>query len=503
MILSDLTIESAHKGLIEKKFSALDLAESALDAIKKNEDKLHSFIIVTEAEALDEAKKADRKIVRQMADGSSVDVLAGIPAAIKDNILVRDVLCTAASKILANYRAIYDATIIKKLKALGLVMTGKTNLDAFAHGASTENSDFGPSRNPWDIARTPGGSSGGSASAVAGGEALYALGTDTGGSIRCPASFCGVVGLKPTYGRVSRFGLISMTSSTDCPSIIAKNVRDAAIVLGGVAGFDKNDSTSSPKPVSDYLKNIEKKDLKGLRIGVPDEYFAEGLDKEVGQAVREALRIFEDQGAELIPVSLPHTKYAVPVYYIITPSEISANLARFDGIRYGYSIETDKNFKEDIKNLWEVYIKSRGFGFGAEAKRRIMLGTYALSSGYYDAYYLKAQKVRTLIRQDFDDVFEKVDCLVTPTEPHPAFKLGALSSPLDMYLEDIFVCAVSLAGLPAVSIPCGMVKPKDGDSVMPIGLQIIGKPFEEAEMLAVANSYEKNTEWHKMKPLLK
>ncbi len=503
MNLTDLTIEEAHKGLTEKQFSALDLAESALKAIKKNEEKLHSFITITEAETLDAAKKADKRVVRQLADGSGIDLLAGIPAAIKDNILVKDILCTAASKILANYRAAYDATVIKKLKAQNFVMAGKTNLDAFAHGASTENSDFGPSRNPWDLERTPGGSSGGSASAVAGGEAIYALGTDTGGSIRCPASFCGVVGLKPTYGRVSRYGLISMTSSTDCPSVIAKTVRDAAIVLAGIAGFDKKDSTSAGKTVPDYLKNIERKDLKGVKIGVPDEYFAEGLDKEVGQAVREALRILEEQGAELVPVSLPHTAYAVPVYYIITPSEISANLARFDGIKYGYSIETDKNFKDDIKNLWEVYIKSRGAGFGAEAKRRIMLGTYALSSGYYDAYYLKAQKVRALIRQDFDEAFKKVDCLVTPTEPHPAFKIGANSTPLEMYLEDIFVCAVSLAGLPAISVPCGMVKPKDGSIALPVGMQIIGKAFREADMLAIANSYEKATGWHKMKPSLK
>lgn len=497
MELNDLTIEEAHKGLVEKKFSALDLAESAMEAIKKNEDKLHSFITVTETEALAAAEKTDKKIT---AEGDKIDLLAGIPAAIKDNILVKDVLCTAASKILADYRAVYDAGIIAKLKARDFVMIGKTNLDAFAHGASTENSDFGPSRNPWDLERTPGGSSGGSASAVAGGEAIYALGTDTGGSIRCPASFCGIVGLKPTYGRVSRYGLISMTSSTDCPSILAKTVRDAAIVLAGISGFDKKDSTSAARPVPDYLKNIERENLKGARVGVPDEYFADGLDKEVARAVREALRVLEEQGAELIPVSLPHTKYAVPVYYIITPSEISANLARFDGIKYGYSIEADKNFKGEIKNLWEVYIKSRGAGFGAEAKRRIMLGTYALSSGYYDAYYLKAQKVRTLIRQDFIEAFKKVDCLATPTAPHPAFKIGANATPLEMYLEDIFVSAVSLAGLPAVSIPCGMVKPKDGDVPLPVGLQIIGKAFEEADMLGIANSYEKATEWRKMRP---
>ncbi len=496
MQLIELTIEEAHKGLIEKKFSALDLAKASLERIKNIDNKLHSFITVTEEEALSVAKKVDEKIKA----GDSIDILAGIPAAVKDNILAEDVLCTAASKILSNYRAAYDATIVRKLKAQNFVMAGKTNLDAFAHGASTENSDFGPSRNPWDLERTPGGSSGGSASAVAGGETIYALGTDTGGSIRCPASFCGLAGLKPTYGRVSRSGLISMTSSTDCPSILAKTVRDAAIVLGSIAGFDKKDSTSAVKAVPDYLKNIERKNIKGIKVGVPDEYFSEGLDKEVGQAIRMALSVMEEQGAELVPVSLPHTKYAVPVYYIITPSEVSANLSRFDGIKYGYSIETDKDFKGEINNLWEVYIKSRGMGFGAEAKRRIMLGTYALSSGYYDAYYLKAQKVRTLIRQDFIEVFKKVDCLITPTEPHPAFKIGANKSPLEMYLEDIFVSAVSLAGLPAISVPCGMVKPKDGVIPLPVGLQIIGKAFQEEDILAVANIYEKATEWHKMKP---
>jgi len=500
MQLTDLSIEEAHKGFATKQFSAVDLAKASLEKIKKVDAKLHSFITVTEKAALDAAKEVDEKIIRQLAEGEDIDILAGIPAAIKDNILVKDILCTASSNILKNYKASYDATVIEKLKSRNSVIVGKTNLDAFAHGASTENSDFGPTRNPWDLERTPGGSSGGSAAAVATGEVVYALGTDTGGSIRCPAAFCGVVGLKPSYGRISRYGLISMTSSTDCPGIIARTARDAAIVLESIAGHDRKDSTTPNIPVSAYRENLEKFNVKGLKIGVPEEYFTENLDKEVEKGLREAIAVLENQGAEIISVSLPHTKYAVPVYYIITPSEISANLARFDGIKYGYSVETDGKYKDEIKNLWEVYIKSRGCGFGAEAKRRIMLGTYALSAGYYDAYYLKAQKVRTLVKQDFDETFKKVDCLITPTEPHPAFKIGSRLSPLAMYLEDIFVSAVSLAGLPAVSIPCGMIKPKDGDKPLPIGMQIIGKAFDEATILGAADVYEKATEWHKMKP---
>lgn len=500
MQLTELTIEEAHKGLVKKDFSALDLTKAALERIKKVDDKLHSFVTVTEKEALASAGKADEKITRQLSEGKEIDMLAGIPASIKDIILVKDVLCTASSNILANYKATYDATIIEKMKEKDSVIVGKTNLDAFAHGASTENSDFGPSHNPWDLERSPGGSSGGSASSVAGEESIYSLGTDTGGSIRCPAAFCGLVGLKPSYGRISRYGLISMTSSTDCPSILAKTVRDAAIVLEGIAGLDKKDSTTAPNPVPEYLNKLDKDDLKGIKIGVPDEYFSLGLDKEVEESVRRAIVVLEEKGAELVPVSLPHTKYAVPVYYIITPSELSANLTRFDGIKYGYSVETDDKYKNGIKDLWEVYVKSRGIGFGAEAKRRIMLGTYALSSGYYDAYYLKAQKVRTLIKKDFEEAFKKVDCLVTPTSPHPAFKIGSHGNPLEMYLEDIFVSAVSLAGLPAISIPCGMVKPKDGAEKLPIGLQIIGKAFQEAEILSVANVYEKATDWHKLKP---
>ncbi len=510
MQLNNLTIEEAHKGLAENRFSSLDLTKGCLARIKKIDNKVKSFITITEEKALADAKEADKEISQSQEEGKEIDFLTGIPMALKDIIFMKDVLCTAASNILANYIAPYDATIVKKIKNKKGIILGKTNLDAFAHGASTENSDFGSTHNPWDLKRTPGGSSGGSAAAVAGGEVIYALGTDTGGSIRCPASFCGVVGLKPSYGRISRYGLIGMTSSTDCPGIITKTVKDAAIVLERLAGQDKKDLTTANFPVVNYAKHLDKKNISGIKIGVPREYFVEGLEQEVLKAVKKAISLLEEKGAKIIPVSLPNTKYAVPVYYIITPSEISSNLARFDGIKYGYSAENDKKYSKDVKNLWEVYLKSRRYGFGDEAKRRIMLGTYALSSGYYDAYYLKAQKVRTLIKKDFDDVFKKVDCLVTPTAPHAAFKTGSLATPLEMYMEDIFVCAVSLAGLPAISIPCGFAKPKDGDKAirdeqyrtMPIGMQIIGKDFDEQTVLSVANSYEKATKWHKMRPKL-
>lgn len=503
MNLNYFTIEEAHSGLVEKKISSMDLTKDCLTRIKDVDGKVKSFISVVEEKASIDAREADKEIARSQEEGKKIDFLTGIPATIKDNILVKGILCTAASKILANYIAPYDATVSKKIKDKNGVILGKTNCDAFAHGASTENSDFGSSHNPWDLERTPGGSSGGSASAVASGEAIYALGTDTGGSIRCPASFCGVVGLKPSYGRISRYGLISMTSSTDCPGIIAKTVRDAAIVLECLAGQDKNDLTTPNIAVDNYIKYLEKESLRGIKIGVPDEYFAEGLDTEVRKAVQDAIELLEEKGAKIIPVSLPNTKYAVPVYYIITPAEVSSNLARFDGIRYGYSVENDKKYNKEIKNLWEVYLKSRRHGFGDEAKRRIMLGTYTLSAGYYDAFYLKAQKVRTLIKKDFDEVFKQIDCLITPTQPHVAFKTGANATPLEMYLEDIFVSAVSLAGLPAISIPCGFAKPKDGNIALPIGMQIIGKDFDEKTVLSVANAYEKATMWHNKRSVLR
>lgn len=465
--------------LAKKEITAVELTKVCLARIKEVDEKIKACLTVCEKEVLAEAKKADER----RASGEKSDLL-GIPYLAKDNILTRGVKTTAASKILENYTAPYDATIIKRLKQAGAVLLGKTNLDEFAHGASTENSAFGPTHNPWDLKRVPGGSSGGSAAAVAADMCLFALGTDTGGSIRCPASFCGITGLKPTYGRSSRFGLIAMTSSTDVPGPLTKTIEDAAIVLSAIAGVDEHDATTVKFPLIPF----NKESIKGLTIGLPKEYFIQGTDKGVTEAVEKAIEDFKKLGVKFKEVSLPHTKYGVPVYYIITPSEVSSNLARFDGIRYGLSIQDDDRSKAD---LMSIYTKSRGKGFGPEAKRRIMLGTYALSAGYFDAYYLQAQKVRTKIKKEMDKVLETVDCLLTPTAPHIAFKIGEQSSdPLKMYLEDIFVTGASLAGLPAISIPCGF------DKNMPVGLQLIGKRFDEANLLKIGHGYEKATEWH-------
>ncbi|MDD3190421.1 MAG: Asp-tRNA(Asn)/Glu-tRNA(Gln) amidotransferase subunit GatA [Candidatus Pacebacteria bacterium] len=494
MEIIDLDIQKAAKGLADKEFSSVELTQSCLEKIKKTDNELKSFITVTDGLALKEAARADERI-----KSGENNPLLGIPSSIKDVILTKNILTTASSNILKNYIPAESATLMDKLDAKGMVMLGKVNCDAFAHGSSTENSDFFTSHNPWDLDRVPGGSSGGSASSVAGGECFYSIGTDTGGSIRQPASFCGLVGLKPTYGRVSRYGLISMTSSTDCPSIMAKTAGDAAIILEAIAGEDKKDATTSSKPVDKYLEYLQNFNIKGLRIGIPKEYFIEGLNKDIEESVRGAIVKLQGLGAEVVEISLPHTKYAVPTYYIITPSEVSSNLAKFDGIRFGYSSESDS--ETEVKNLMDVYIKSKGKGFGSEAKRRIMIGTYALSSGYYDAYYLKAQKVRALIKKDFDEVFEKVDIIIAPTAPSVAFKIGEHSdNPLEMYLGDIFLSAVSLAGLPAVSAPCGFVKPEDGEKEMPVGMQIIGKPFDEKTVLAVADIYEKDSGWTKKHP---
>ena len=472
------------------------MTRACLDRIKNTDDEIKSFITVTENHALLQAEKADQKI---KAGDEKDNFLLGIPCSIKDIILTKNILTTAASKILNNYIPPYDATLITKLKKAGMVMLGKVNCDAFAHGCSTENSDFFTTHNPWDLERVPGGSSGGSASSVAADQCFYSIGTDTGGSIRQPAAFCGMVGLKPTYGRISRYGLVSMTSSTDCPSVMAKNVKDVAVVLKEIAGKDKRDSTTPDKNIDDYPDLLNGYDVKGVKIGVPKEYFIKELNSDVGDAVKKAIKKLEELGAEVIEISLPHTKYAVPAYYIITPSEVSSNLSRFDGIRFGYSETGKKN--SEAKNLLDVYCKSKGEGFGNEAKRRIMLGTYALSSGYYDAYYLQAQKVRTLIKKDFEDAFAKVDLIITPTSPTVAFKIGEHSDNLlEMYLEDIFLSAVSLAGLPAISVPCGFAKPENGNKEMPIGMQIIGKPFDEKSILGIAGVYEKNMEWNERKP---
>ena len=484
MKLNELTVAEAINKLNNKEITSVQLTEACLSRIREVNNKLNACLAVCENEALEEARRADER--RAKGEGG---VLLGIPYLAKDNILTKGIKTTAASKILENYVAPFDATIIRKLREAGAVLLGKTNLDEFAHGASTENSAFGTSYNPWDVTRVPGGSSGGAGAALAADMCIFALGTDTGGSIRCPAAFCGVTGLKPTYGRGSRFGLVSMTSSTDVPGPLTKTAEDAAIVMSIIGGKDENDATTVDMPAI----KIPEGSLGGLRIGLPKEYFIEGTEKEVANAIEKAIEELKKLGAEFKEVSLPTTKYGIPVYYIITPSEVSSNLARFDGIRYGHSEARDKN----AHNLFDIYAKSRGAGFGPEAKRRIMLGTYALSAGYYDAYYLKAQKVRTKIKEEMDRVLEDVDLLLTPTSPHVAFKIGDQSAdPLKMYLEDIFVTGASLAGLPALSIPCGF---SEG---MPIGLQLIGGRFQEDKILEVAQAYQNNTEWHKQKPNL-
>ena len=459
MRLNELTIKQASQGLKQGEFTSVELTRACLAEIKKRNGELNAVLTVCEEEALAEAKQADERISAKTAGE-----LTGIPYLAKDNYLTRGVRTTAASKILENYIAPFDATVIKKLREAGAVLLGKTNLDEFAHGSSTENSAFGPTKNPHDLTRVPGGSSGGSAAAVAADFCLFALGSDTGGSIRHPSAFCGTVGLKPTYGRASRFGIIAMTSSTDVPGPITKTVEDAGIVQAAISGSDRNDFTTADVPVPDYDKEI-KNNIKGIKIGVPHEFFLKGIDKEVEKKVREAIESLKKQGAEIVDISLPHTKYALPAYYIITPCEISSNLGRFDGIRYGLSEQAE------AKSLAEIYLKTRGKGFGAEAKRRIMLGTYALSAGYYDAYYLQAQKVRTIIIEEFASAFKEVDVIITPTTPDIAFKFDANKDPLKMYLEDIFTLSPSLAGLPAISVPCGTV------DKMPVGCQIIGRKY--------------------------
>lgn len=467
MNLTELTISQAHQGLKKKQFSAVELCRFYLDRIRQKDKMIHAFLSVDEKTALAQAKKAD-----DLLAAGKLPLLGGVPVAVKDNILVEGLKCTAASKILANYVAPYDATVVEKLKKQAAVILGKTNLDEFAMGSSTENSGFGPTRNPHDLSRVPGGSSGGSAAAVAADLAVYALGSDTGGSIRGPASFCGVVGLKPTYGTVSRYGLIAFASSLDQIGPIAKTVEDAKIVFEALSGKDSLDSTSVAAKKSDQKANV-----KNLRIGVPKEYFVKGIDPAVEKIIREAIKKYQDRGARIVEVSLPNTDSALAAYYIINPAEASANLARYDGIEYGYS---DRRGKD----LLDVYLSSRGKGFGAEVRRRIMLGTYTLSSGYYEAYYLRAQKVRTKVIEDFKKVFKKVDVLLTPVAPSLPFKIGEkVSDPLSMYLVDVYTVSVNLAGLPALSLPVGQV------GKLPVGLQIIGQPFEENKILEIAKLY--------------
>ncbi len=483
MIAQQLTIHEAHELLKAKKLSSVELTKACLKRIKEAEPKLKALVTVTEELALKQAKKADQLIAQ-----GDAQPLTGIPVVIKDVICTRGVRTTCSSKMLQNFIPPYDATVVEKLNGCGAVTIGKANMDEFAMGSSTEHSAFFPTHNPWDLDRVPGGSSGGSAVAVAADETIYALGSDTGGSIRQPAGFCSVVGMKPTYGRVSRYGLVAFASSLDQIGPLTKDVTDCAIVLNAIAGYDDRDSTSVPEPTPDYTQCLSA-DLKRLKIGVPKEYFVTGMQAEVETTMRVAIKRLEELGAKVDrEVSLPHTPYALAAYYIIAPSEASANLARYDGVKYGFSYQ-------DTDSMWEAMEKTRQFGFGDEVKRRIMLGTYALSAGYYDAWYLKAQKVRTLIRREFDQAFEKYDALVTPTSPTVPFKIGEkLDDPLQMYLSDVCTLPINIAGLPAISIPAGF-----GDG-LPIGMQIISKPFGEETILRVAYAYEQATEWHKRKP---
>jgi aspartyl-tRNA(Asn)/glutamyl-tRNA(Gln) amidotransferase subunit A len=472
-----------HSLLTNKKIGSLELTESVLAQIEKVEDKTKAYVTVTKEEALKQAKAADERI----KNNTNVTPLTGIPIAIKDNMCTKGTLTTCSSKILANYIPPYNATIVSKIKDSGAVIIGKTNMDEFAMGSSTENSGFHPTYNPWDTGTVPGGSSGGSAAAVAADEAILATGSDTGGSIRQPASFCGVVGFKPTYGRVSRYGLVAFASSLDQIGPLTKDVTDTAILMNLLAGHDTKDSTSVNLPVPDYRKALVD-DVRKLKIGYIKELLGKGIDGEVKASVEEAMKKYEELGAELIEVSMPTFEYAVSTYYLIAPAEASSNLARYDAVKYGHRTK-------ESKDLLSMYYNTRREGFGSEVKRRIMLGTYALSAGYYDAYYLKALKVRTLIREDFSKAFEKCHVLLSPTSPTVAFKIGEKTAdPLSMYLSDTATIPVNLAGLPAISLPCG------SSHGLPIGLQIIGKAFDEETILRAAFAFEQNTDWHSRRP---
>ncbi|MFH0948730.1 MAG: Asp-tRNA(Asn)/Glu-tRNA(Gln) amidotransferase subunit GatA [Elusimicrobiota bacterium] len=485
MNLNNLTACDIISKIKKREISAKEIVEHFLMRIEKLDGKINAFNSVFAEKSLKKADEIDGKISK----GEKVGTLAGLPIAIKDNMCIKGEKTTCSSKILENYVAPYNATVIEKLEKEDAIFIGKTNMDEFAMGSSTENSAFFTTKNPWDFERIPGGSSGGSASAVASLMVPVALGSDTGGSIRQPASLCGCVGLKPTYGMVSRYGLVAFASSLDQIGPFAKSVKDASLILQVISGYDEKDSTSVKIPVDNYISEIEK-DINGLTIGLPKEYFIDGLDKEVEKAVRDSVQIFVKLGAKIKEISLPHTKYAVSVYYIIAPSEASANLARYDGIRYGFRAQSD--------SLVEMYEKTRALGFGSEVKRRIMLGTYALSSGYYDAYYLKAQKVRTLIKNDFDNVFKDVDVILTPTAPSTAFRIGEkILDPMQMYLSDIFTISCNLAGICGISLPCGF-----SSENLPIGLQLLGKPYDEKTILRASHNFQKHTDYHLKKPRL-
>ncbi|WP_081963110.1 Asp-tRNA(Asn)/Glu-tRNA(Gln) amidotransferase subunit GatA [Desulfosporosinus sp. HMP52] len=478
------SVSELHELLLHKEISSTELTKAYIDRIKSVDPALQAYLTVLEDEALAQAAEVDEKI----SQGQALKPLEGIPMALKDNMCTEGIRTSCASKMLENFYPPYNATVTERLRAAGTILLGKLNMDEFAMGSSTENSYFAKTRNPWNLECVPGGSSGGSAVAVAGDEAAFTLGSDTGGSIRQPAAFCGVVGMKPTYGAVSRLGLIAFASSLDQIGPFTKTVRDNALVMNAIAGHDPLDSTSVPIEAPDYTKFLVN-DIKGLKIGIPREYFGAGIDPEVAKGIQAGIQTLIDLGAEVAECSLPHTEYAIPAYYLIATAEASSNLARYDGVRYGYRADAD-----DVLGMFK---KTRAEGFGQEVKRRIMLGTYALSSGYYDAYYLKAQKVRTLIKQDFDKAFEKFDVLLSPTAPTSAFKFGEKSAdPLAMYLSDITTVPINLAGIPAISIPAGFV------NGLPIGMQLMGKAFGEGSLYRVAYTFEQNTNYHTLKPNL-
>ena len=482
--LNWLSIKEAHDHLASKQVSSVELTQSCLDRIDAVEDQVQSFLAITPEIALAQARVADRMLAA--GEGGP---LTGVPVQIKDVMCTEGVPTTCASRMLENFVPVYNATVVDKLINQGAVILGKGNMDEFAMGSSCENSAFHPTHNPWDLDRVPGGSSGGAAASVASGETIFALGSDTGGSIRQPASLCGVVGLKPTYGMVSRYGLIAFASSLDQIGPVGRSVQDCALVLNAIAGHDPRDATSVAREPQDYTATLGQ-DIKGLRLGVPKEYFVDGMEPGTRKVIDEALAKLESLGATIKPVSLPTTRYALACYYIIAPSECSANLARYDGVKYGYSYQ-------ETNDMWEALEKTREYGFGPEVTRRVMLGTYALSSGYYDAYYLKAQQARTLIRRDFDRVFQEVDALVTPTSPVTAFKIGEKTGdPVQMYLIDVCTLPVNIAGLPGLSAPCGF---SDG---LPVGMQLIGPHFSEDTLLRTAHAYEAATEWSSARPTL-
>ena len=483
MSLFDHKVSELHERLHKKELKVTDLVDESYKRIGEVEEKVQAFLTLNEEQARETAKKMDDKL----GTGEAKGLLFGMPIGVKDNIVTKGLRTTCASKILDNFDPIYDATVVNKLHEAETITIGKLNMDEFAMGSSNENSAYKKTRNPWNLERVPGGSSGGSAASVAAGEVLFSLGSDTGGSIRQPASFCGVVGMKPTYGRVSRFGLVAFASSLDQIGPITRTVEDNAYLLQAISGIDPLDSTSANVTVPSFVESLTG-DIKGLKIAVPKEYLGEGVQEEVRQSVLEALKVLENLGATWEEVSLPHSKYALATYYLLSSSEASANLARFDGVRYGYRTE-------NAESLIDLYKKTRAEGFGEEVKRRIMLGTFALSSGYYDAYYKKAQKVRTLIKNDFEEVFKKYDVIIGPTTPTPAFKIGEnTKDPLTMYANDILTIPVNLAGVPGISVPCGFAND------LPLGLQIIGKHFDESTVYRVAHAFEQATDFHKQKP---